>query len=46
LPNRHTWRHPLLAASTARTSTFAMELLVSAGSDQYIFWGNNCITWR
>ena len=42
LPDRHIWRHLLLAASTARTSAFAMELLVSAGS------GKSCclLSWR
>jgi hypothetical protein len=35
LPDRHIWRHPLLAASTARTSAVAMELLGSAGSGKH-----------
>ena len=37
LPDRHTWRHPLLAASTARTSVVAMELLVFAGFGKRCF---------
>ena len=32
LPNRHIWRHLLLAASTARTSTGARAVMASAGS--------------
>ena len=32
LPNRHIWRHLLLAASTARTSMGAREVTASAGS--------------
>ena len=31
LPNRHIWRHLLLAASTVRTSTGAREVMASAG---------------
>ena len=37
LPDRHIWRHLLLAASTARTSAVAMELLVSAGSGKHFY---------
>ena len=37
LPDRHAWRHPLLAASTARTSLVAMELLVFAGFGKRCF---------
>ena len=32
LPNRHTWRHPPLAASTVRTSMGARGVMASAGS--------------
>lgn len=42
LPNRHIWRHLLLAASTARTSTGAREVMASAGC------GKSCclLRWR
>ena len=34
LPNRHIWRHLVLAASTARTSMGARAVTASAGSDK------------
>jgi hypothetical protein len=42
LPNRHIWRHLLLAASTARTSTGARDVMASAG------FGKSCclLRWR